>query len=314
MDQNKQQTEKNRKEYLGRINKVIDYIEQNIDTQLSLKKLSDVANFSQFHFHRIFSSIIGETLNSFIRRKRLEKAASAIIANNNLSILDIAIQCGFSSSATFSRSFKEYFSKSPSAYKAEKQNSNIRKLFSNNSEIVEKNSGYLCNELLIFNEKKLVMKTKVEVKEMPELNVAYCRHIGPFNQIGKAYEKLMRWAGPRGLINFPNTKMLSVFHDDPNITGKDGVQQSACITVPENTKVDGEIGTMTVAGGKFAIARFEIDETQFQESWDLIMCKWLPESGYQCDDKLPYELYHNDHQQHPEKKFILDICVPVKPL
>jgi len=71
---------------------------------------------------------------------------------------------------------------------------------------------------------------------------------------------------------------------------------------------------MTVAGGKFAIARFEIDETQFQESWDLIMCKWLPESGYQCDDKLPYELYHNDHQQHPEKKFILDICVPVKPL
>jgi AraC family transcriptional regulator len=44
------------------------------------------------------------------------------------------------------------------------------------------------------------------------------------------------------------------------------------------------------------------------------MGEWLPESGYQPDDRPAYELYHNDPKTHPQGKFIIDICMPVKPL
>ena len=57
------------------ISRVIDFIESNIDQQLTLKKPADVASFSLFHFHRIFGAIVGEPLNRFIQRIRLEKAA-----------------------------------------------------------------------------------------------------------------------------------------------------------------------------------------------------------------------------------------------
>ena len=50
------------------------------------------------------------------------------------------------------------------------------------------------------------------------------------------------------------------------------------------------------------------------KAWDEVMGKWLPESGYQPDDRPCYELYHNDPKTHPEGKFLVDICVPVKPL
>jgi len=42
------------------------------------------------------------------------------------------------------------------------------------------------------------------------------------------------------------------------------------------------------------------------------MCRWVAQSGYQPADASPYELYHNNHEEHPEKKFIVDICIPVK--
>ena len=103
-----------RNEYISRINRVIDYIEKNIDKDLSLEKLAKVANFSRFHFHRIFRVMTGETLNQFIQRIRVEKAASQLISNPKKSITEIAFDCGFSGSAPFARSFKEYLNMSAS--------------------------------------------------------------------------------------------------------------------------------------------------------------------------------------------------------
>ena len=51
------------------------HIQENIDKPLSLEALADVACFSPFHFHRIFAAYVGETLNDYIRRTRLEWAA-----------------------------------------------------------------------------------------------------------------------------------------------------------------------------------------------------------------------------------------------
>ena len=71
---------------------------------------------------------------------------------------------------------------------------------------------------------------------------------------------------------------------------------------------------MTIPGGKFAVARFEIVSEEFEEAWNMLMGGWMPESGYQPDDRLCYELSHNNPKEHPEGKYVVDICLPVKPL
>ena len=68
-----------RTEHIARINCVIDFIEDNLDQNLSLAQIARVATFSRFHFHRIFGAIMGETLYHYISRLRLEKAASQLI-------------------------------------------------------------------------------------------------------------------------------------------------------------------------------------------------------------------------------------------
>lgn len=302
-----------RREYIYRVNKVVDFIERNLDSDLTLDVLANQASFSPFHFHRIFTAFMGETVNQFVRRIRTEKAASALLSYPERNISDIALEYGFNSDSIFCRTFKDLFGMSASEFREVKFSE-----FSKNGQSDRKNGketgaggDYFCDENNLNT--SFIMNTTIEVKDMPALQVAYCRHIGQFNEIGNAYEKLMRWAGPRGLLRFPATKTLTVYHDDPKVTDIAKIRQSACITIDSDVRTEGEIGKMEVDGGRFAVGRFEIDEKGFEDAWNQ-MCLWIADNGYQAGDGYPYELYHNDHTQHPERKFILDICVPVKPL
>lgn len=320
-----------RAEYLSRINRVIDYIESHINEELSLHEIADVAHFSPFHFHRIFGAMVGETLNQFIQRLRIERAANQLVNNPRKSITAIAFDCGFAGSASFSRSFKQHFQMSPSRWRAgghiefrkmSKMNRKDGQLKSNEWKDYGAPSEYLVIDN--FNqtwrvEMKDKMSVNVEVKEMPEFTVAYLRHIGPYAGDSALFErlftKLFQWAGARDLMKFPETNVLAVYHDDPEVTPEDKLRMSACITVPAETVVDGEIGKMTVPGGKFAVAHFELSGSdEYGPAWNALMGGWLPESGYQPDDRLCYEMYHNNPKEHPEGKHIVDICLPVKPL
>jgi AraC family transcriptional regulator len=114
--------------YAQRIDRVIDYLCRNLDRPVKLGELAHVACFSEFHFHRIFRAVSGETLNNFTNRLRLEKAAR-LLRYSAQSLTDIALDCGFSSSATFSRAFRSDYHTSPSQFRknGEIKNSKICK-------------------------------------------------------------------------------------------------------------------------------------------------------------------------------------------
>lgn len=310
--------EDSRKEYISRINKVMDYIEANPDKSSNLSELAQIASFSPFHFHRIFTMLTGETPADFSLRIRTEKAAQQLKDSKSKTISDIAFDCGFSSMALFARTFKKHFGMSATSFRKTEQPVMVKNgvYFSKNGKVMSKNNQlYMThnNDLCDVNLKQLIiMETNVVVKEMPEMAVIYCRHTGDFNQIGKAYEKLMQFAGPRGLIK-PDSNTITVYHDDPSVTEMSKVRQSACLLVDGDVKVEGEIGRLTIPGGKYAVGHFEIAVTEFEQAWNT-MCVWLTESGYEPSEGNPYEFYYCDPENHPEQKFVLDICIPVKPI
>jgi AraC family transcriptional regulator len=310
-------------EYRSRINRVIDYIEANIARELSLKELAGVAHFSPFHFHRIFSAMVGETLSGFIQRIRLEKAAAKLVTNPRESITEVAFDSGFSSSSVFARAFKEGFGMSASQWrskggKAESKPSQAVSKLRQDFEVEPFYTGGTNQQEWRVKMKESNLKANVEVKDMPEVPVTYVRHIGPYKGdqelFASLFNKLMTWAGPRGLLRFPETKLLVIYHDDPEITDESRLRIDACITVPADTKVEGEIGKSTIPAGKYAIAHFEITPDQYQDAWNAVYGGWLPTSGYQPADGPCYELYLNDPKSHPEGKHIVDIYAPVKPL
>lgn len=327
-----------REDYISRINKATDYIERNIDKKLTLDEIAAHANFSPFHFHRIFKAFIGETLTSFIKRLRIEKASVYLIMNPRMTITEVALECGFGSSASFARSFKEFFNVSATDWKNGKykefvksdlKDSKICKTDSKNGEVRDlfyeyfSDAGYGGNFAKMSNKSrreimKMFKNVKVDFETIEEFTVAYVRYVGPYKGNEKLFEglftKLFNWAGPRDLIKFPETKVLSVYHDNPSITDEEKLRTSVCISVPEETKVEGEVGKMNIPAGKYAVGHFELTPETYETAWDYLFSEWLPGSGYQCDDRPTFELYLNDPKEHPEGKHIVDIYVPIKPM
>lgn len=317
-----------RREYLGRIERVVDYIYAHCGEELTLDDLADVAAFSRFHFHRVFSSLLGETVSDFVKRLRLQRAAGRLVDHPEESVTDVASACGFSNPSVFARSFKERFGVTASRWRSLDRSAR-RRLAGGPGEGEERKDGQVSGKdgqapqaqrgylLSIVEERRPVVDSlpfTVDVVELPELIVAYARHVGPFDGIPEAFARLGRWAGPRGLFAREGALTLAVYHDAPETTAPEQLRSSACLSVPQGTEVSGDINLMTIPGGKFAVARFEISPDQFGAAWDAFMGGWMPSSGYQPDDRLCYELYRATPEGHPEGKFIIDICEPVRPL
>ncbi len=299
-----------RKDYIGRINRVMNYIEENLDQELSLDSIAKEAYYSSFHFHRIFTAITNETLNAFINRKRLEKIAAHLLVNNNEVIMaELAMGYGFKNASSFSRSFKKFYGISPSEFKENAQGkySKIRKALRKNGKEEITFEQYICSITHINN--WLEMNAKIEIKEIEKINLAYVSHVGEFDQIGIAYEKLIAWAKPNGLLD-KKPNFISVYHDDPRVTDVAKLRQSAGIILDENIKTEGEIGKLTIEKGRYVVGRFEIKHTQFNEAWNS-MNIWVAENGYTLRDWYYFERYHNNYLTHPENKSIVDICIPI---
>jgi AraC family transcriptional regulator len=320
-------------QYRGRINLALDYIEKNLGKEFTLEEIATVAGFSKYHFHRIFYTFTGETLFQFIQRLRLEKGATMLLYDPGKPVTDIALECGFANSSSFAKSFKQYFGYTATNWrdlghaacmsesKLGKTDSNSGLKLSNDGKVLSAINVYIeyVNNTQIWRYELMENVNRVvEVKDMPETTLAYVRYVGPYKGDGQLFEelfgKLFGWAGPRDLLRYPETKTIIIYHDNPDITDEAKLRLSVCISVPAETPVDGEIGKMVLPAGKYAHARFELAGDEYQEAWDWVYRTWLPESGYQPDDRPCFEMYHNDPKTHPEGKSIVDICIGVKPL
>lgn len=297
-------------EYIFRINKVQDYIEANLNGDLSLNTLAAISGFSKYHFCRIFRGIIKETILSYINRIRLERAMSFIRHNPAMSITDIAMMFGYSDSAVFARSFKKYYSVSASE---------IRKNYV--KDIIESKNGKANIKLAGYN--KGVCRNKhtqiigsIEVKNIKEIKAIYLRHLGCYEELVSKFPKMLG-----ELLDFAKSNNLvtgelmpfSIYHDNPEFTKKHNLKTSVCLVVNATAKVEGKIGFLTIPSGKYAIGHFELkNPIDYSKAWDYLYGEWLPKSGFQPNNGYNFEMYMNNPNNHAQNLHFTDIYLPIK--
>jgi AraC family transcriptional regulator len=297
-------------EYIKRINKVLTLIDENLDTDLSLQTISSIAYYSPFHLHRLFKAITNETLNAYIIRKRIERTAMMLIHNKEYSIAEIADKYGFQNDSTFSRTFKKIYRQSPTEFRKSNLDnfSKISKVNSNKGKESFITEEYLCN---INNLKNWIkMNAKIEITEMPKMNLAYVTQIG-VNGIDNAFQRIVKWATPKGLLEKTGTNVCRVFHDSFKVTDADKVRMSIGILTNQELTVDGEVGLTTIENGKNIVGHFVIEPSEFEKSWESLFI-WMNENSYKKADRNPFEIYHNNFNEHPEKKCIVDLHIPIE--
>ncbi len=98
------------------IMEIIDYIEEHLTENLNLDKIADIANYSKYHLHRMFTNIVGCTIHQYIQRRRLTEAARQLVFTDKY-IIDIAITAGYSTHQSFTLAFRNLYKESPQVYR-----------------------------------------------------------------------------------------------------------------------------------------------------------------------------------------------------
>ncbi|MCT2408714.1 AraC family transcriptional regulator [Chryseobacterium antibioticum] len=297
-------------EHKKRIIKTIRYIDDNLEADLSLEKIAEIGMYSSFHFHRIFKLITGETLQNYIIRKKIEKSAFYLAVKKDIAMKDIYLDLGFSNHSVFSKTFKKHYGMAPSAFRnsAPETFHKILQIQSKNGQVDTVFSQYIRHVENLLNWTK--MNLKIEVKELPEMNLASVMSLGIAN-VEPSYNTLIEWAKKRHLFPRENVKMISVYHDSFKVTAADKVRIHACMLLDERLEDQkGVVFSETIDAGKYIVGSGEFTLDDFEKCW-VSLFLWMNEHHYSMKKAFPFEIYHSNFKEHPEGKMIVDFCIPV---
>ena len=278
-------------EYHKAINQSIDYINGNLNEAIDLNKISEIANISEFHFHRIFKAYIGETVGSYISRLRLEKAAQKLHITN-FTLTEIAERTGYQSQYSLSKAFKNHFGVTPTAFK------NIQTYFSSQISKTEHEPLELHPNILISDNKNLVY-IRIIAKYGSELDYR------------TAWKKLWQYAKQKNIVS-ENSEFIGLSFDDPNITSHEQCRFYACISTDKPQKPEGEFGLQTIEKGKFAVFIHQGTYSGLNNLYQSIYMDWLPSTKIRLRHSMPFEKYLNNPDKVKETDLITEVYIPIK--
>jgi AraC family transcriptional regulator len=281
--------------YLESINKAISYIENNVATDIQLKDIAVQANISQYHFHRVFKSLTGDTTKNFLTRLRLEKAALKLKHSKD-EIGQISLDNGYQNHETFTRAFKDYFGLTPLDYR-----SSISELTSNKQD--EYNLANI--DLNTLNVAGPV------IKSIPDLHLAYIRHTGSYKKVGSSFQRLMLWAATHLVLKLKPVT-IGIVHDNPDLTAEQYIRFDACVLLSKEIKPSGEIGYKKIEGGKFAVYTYKGAYENFYPVYDYIYNVCLFNNKFDLVDKPALEWYIKSPPFYKPNNFVTDFYIPIK--
>jgi AraC family transcriptional regulator len=291
-------------DYVNRVNRAIDHVTRNLGEPLQLDDVARIACFSPYHFHRIFRALVGETLHAFVKRLRLERALFVMSRHDGTTLTDIALQCGFSSSSDFSRSFRSQYGVPPSVFDIDE----FRR--AGRDQLLDAMAPYDRNRLARLPVGENPDGFVVRIRELPERRVAYLRIHQPYvgDRVAAACARLVAWAKQRGLAG---GQWLGYQWEDPEIVPLELCRYDVGLEIPATAAVDGDVSVTTFPA--MTVAELDIlgpIELELR-ALDWIYTTWLPQSGYVPAHQPGFEAWNGEPFAHGFTHFDIRVQIAV---
>jgi len=281
-------------EYAAKFNKVFDYIDKHLNEELPLERLSQVANFSKFHFHRQFSEYTGISVFKYVQLVRLKRASYRLVFNKLEKITDIALDARFENPESFSRAFKNTFGQTPSEFRGNP-------------------AWQHWNEQYKFPIRERRNNMEVKIVECEPVKIAMLKHCGSPDLLMDSVKIFIDWRKTTGLSPVKSSQSFGIAYDNPDTTEPDKFQFGICGSVTENIPDNPQgIQNSVIPGGRCVVVRHLGSHDRLAESIYPLYREWLPKSGENLRDFPLYFNYLNLMPETAELDLITDIYLPLK--
>lgn len=296
--------------YQERMNRVLRHIESNLDSPPGLDELGAIACFSPYHFHRIFTAMVGESVAAYVRRLKLQRAAMSLSYGTDRTVTSVALDAGYDSMDAFTRAFRSLFGVPPSVYR--RTGGSLASARQRNPEA-----------LIFYTHHTETSLMDVQIKTFPPVLTAALRYVGPYNDCGPAWEKLCAAMAAAGVMG-EKTTAYSICHDDPDITPAEKCRMEICVSLPEGVTAEspavkgllrnGEIYLQTLGGdGDYAAILIRGPYSLLHPAYRSFFGEWLPRSGRELAGAPGFEAYYNCPGVTAPEDLLTEIFIPLQP-
>lgn len=284
-----QQKPATKEEYQKRINSMVEYINNHLSETIDLDRLAEMSGFSPWHFHRIVKAFLGEPIGAFIVRMRTETAAR-LLRYSDIPVQEISWRVGYDVPSSLSKVFKQFYGISPNGYR-------------NNKDYIIMRPVEVRHDL----------KIEIEVQEIPVKQIAYIRLSGSYMSLDycSAWQRLWQFVKEQNLFS-EEIEHVCVYHNDPKVTEPDKLRTDVCLVLPKLAEAKGEVGVKPLAGGKYAVFRYQGSYEYLKSVYDTIYASLLPEKGYKLADLPGYEKYLNNPADTASEDLVTEIYIPIE--
>lgn len=282
-----------RMDLITELNQAIEYIENNLEGELELQEIARLTSYSPYHFQRIFIYITGIPLSEYIRRRRLSMAVFDL--QNDEKVIDVAMKYGYLSADSFTRAFVKQHGITPSQVKSE---SASMELF-----------PPLSFELKVQGSKGL--NCRIERKEAFNMFGMSTRVSTEATVIRSEMNQFLH----KGMQEHWYETMNTIFGYAPDMMlhraflnqEEDQVTYMICQYMKDGIYVPDYYKRIHIPAGLWAV--FHSEGEKLFDLWPRIYSEWLPNAGYEIENKPAFELYFGNSKKDNVRG---EIMIPIK--
>jgi|LGOV01.1.fsa_nt_gb AraC family transcriptional regulator len=287
--------------YTKIIEKTIEYIEENIEGEISVQNLADSIGYSRHHFSRFFHALTGYTLIRYIRYRKVDLACKDLVYSD-MSILDIAIKYGFNSHEAFTRAFKTITEMTPISYRTRTEYHSILEPIKVENIVLIRGGIELKPIIKDIDYKKFIGLVYHGDNHNQEIGDLWGSFFQRLNEIESQKVDSLYYGLCQPIVD--DIELLD-FDDLGDITYMAGVE------VNENELIPDGMDTWEIKNQKYAIFTHVGKAIDIPQTYKLVYSKWLPESGYEVDAAVDYELYDENYNEGDDDSKMY-IYIPIK--
>jgi AraC family transcriptional regulator len=294
-------------------NRAREFIDRRWRDDLTLEQIASYVCMSPFHFQKVFKEQTGETPKEYQIRIRLENAIQRIYANRQMSVFEVALECGFSSQAAFARAFRQKFGISATEFRT-LSFSEVAALASGWEPSIQKIFQRLLLKKLSPKEEEKLRKS-IALKRLEPLTVIYSVTTMISEElIVEEFQKLRKRAEAYD-VDVDMSQCFGALYDFPLHTPLEKCRYRVCLGISGESAKHPKFSTMPIAGGKYGAFPVTGDFECAIRSSIFFFSDWLTSSHFQRSEEsyLYLERFADLPGPKPYEKTAREIYVPLRP-